>query len=189
MQGGARPDAAAAENARDDAAVALAAAATVLHSERIGARITNPGEDMAVMEADATNHPALAQARVDFDAAQAAFSAADAAYTAPMRQTLAEWQAEVPEALWSEAASLWSAEDTLQALSVAPATLVADTASAEAALLAALEADAPVQQRRADAAAALATEAALAQARNAALPAQSAAALRGLLVSAPWLQP
>jgi hypothetical protein len=61
--------------------------------------------------------------------------------------------------------------------------------TAEANLLAVLEADAALQLQRAGAAAALAGEAEMAQAQAGLLPAQAAAALRGLLVSAPWLQP
>ena len=189
LQAGARPAAAAAEQARDEAALALTGAAAALRGERIRTRINHPAGDMAAMESDAAAHPTLAQARTDFDAAEAAHAAAEAAYTTGMRHTLADWQAEVPEPLWSEAAAFWAAADTLQALQVAPAALVAATAAAEAALLTALEADAPVQQRSVDAAAALAAEVALEQSFAPALPAQSAAALRGPLVSAPWLLP
>ena len=188
LQGSARPDAAAAENAHDDAAVVLASAAAVLRGERIRTRITNPGGDMAAMEADATNHAALAQARVDFDTAQTSFNTARGAYTAAMRRRLALWQAEVPEALWSEAATFWAADDTLRALQVAPAALFSATTAAEAALLAALEADAPARQRSSDAAAALRHEEALAQALSLLEPGQ-ASALRGSLASAAWLLP
>lgn len=188
LQGSARPDAAAAEKTQDDAAVVLASAAAVLRGERIRTRITNPGGDMAAMEADAANHAALAQARADFDTAQTAFNTARGAYTAAMRRRLALWQAEVPEALWSEAATFWAADDTLRALQVAPAALVSATTAAEAALLAALEADAPGRQRGSDAAAALRHEAALAQALGLLEP-SPAAALRGSLASAAWLLP
>lgn len=189
LQGSARPDAAAAENAQDDAAVALAGAAAVLRGERIRTRITDPGGDMAVMEADAANHATLAQARSDFDAAQTAFNTARSAYTTAMRRTLALWQAEVPDALWSEAATFWAADDLLRALQAAPAALVSASSTAAAALLVALEADAPVQQRSADAAAALRHEDAFAQALGLATPDLAAAAQRGLLASAAWLLP
>ena len=188
LQGSARPDAAAAENAHDDAAVALASAAATLRGQRIRTRITDPTGDMSAMEADATHHAALAQARIDFDTAQTAFDTARGAYTAAMRRTLALWQAEVPEPLWSEAATFWAADDTLRALEVAPAALVSATTAAEAALLAALEADAPVRQRSSDAAAALRHEEALAQALSLLEPGQTAA-LRGSLASAAWLTP
>ena len=174
---------------RDDAALALATAAATLRSERLQAVAANPGTDLATMEADATNHPTLVAARNSFDGALAAHGAADSAYTSTMRQILAEWQAEVPDALWSEAASLWAAQDTLQALQQSPAALVSALTTAEANLLAVLEADAALQLQRAGAAAALAGEAEMAQAQAGLLPAQAAAALRGLLVSAPWLQP
>lgn len=189
LQGSARPDAAAAENAQDDAAVALAAAAAALHGERLRTRISDPGGDMAVMEADAVNHPVLVQARIDFDAAQGVFDAARTAYTAAQQRTLALWQAEVPDALWSEAATFFAADDALRTLQAAPAALVNAAAAAEAALLAALEADAPVQQRSADAAAALRHEDALAQALATTLTPTSpaTAALRGPLASAAWL--
>ena len=189
LQGTARPDAAAAEKLHDDAALALAVAAATLRSERTQALVLDPTGNLAAMEADATNHPALAAARTAFDGATSAHAAADTAYTAGMRQTLAEWQAEVPEPLWSEAATLWAAEDTLQALQVAPATLVGAVTAAEAALRTALEADAPVQRRAALADAILATETDAAQAQAGPVSAQAAAALRGPLVSAPWLQP
>lgn len=186
LQGTARPDAATAENAHDDAAMALASAAALLGGERIRTRISDPAGDMATMEADPVNHAALAQARSDFDAAQATFNTARGASSAGMQRTLALWQAEVPEALWSEAATFWSADDTLRALQTPPAALVSATTAAEAALLAALEADAPVQQRSGDAAAALQQEEALAQALSLS-QSQASAALRGPLASAPWL--
>lgn len=189
LQGSARPDAASAENAQDEAAVALAGAAAVLRGERIRTRITNPSGDMAAMESDATRHAALAQARSDFDAAQTAFDTARGAYTTGMRRTLALWQAEVPDPLWSEAATFWAADDLLRALQAAPAALVSAIDTAQAGLLAALEADAPVQQRSTDAAAALRHEDALAQALRLSAPAQAAAALRGPLASAAWLLP
>jgi len=189
LQGSARPDAAAAENAQDDAAVALANAAAVLRGARIRTRVTDPAGDMAAMEADAVNHATLAQARSDFDGAQGAFNTASGAFSNGMRRTLALWQAEVPDALWSEAATFWSADDTLHALQTPPAALVSATTAAEAALLAALEADAPAQQRSTDAAAALQQEEALAQALGLNPPAQASAALRGPLASAPWLLP
>ena len=97
--------------------------------------------------------------------------------------------AEVQEALWSEAATFWAADDLLRALQAAPAALVSASSTAAAALLVALEADAPVQQRSADAAAALRHEDAFAQALGLATPDLAAAAQRGLLASAAWLLP
>ena len=102
---------------------------------------------------------------------------------------MALWQAEVPDPLWSEAATFWAADDLLRALQAAPAALVSAIDTAQAGLLAALEADAPVQQRSTDAAAALRHEDALAQALRLSAPAQAAAALRGPLASAAWLLP
>jgi len=150
--------------------------------------VLEPAADLATLEADALNHAELAAARSAFDAALGGFNSAKAAYTAAQAATLAQWQAEVPETLWLEAGALWAAEAGLQALSVPPTALVTAVGAAEAALLAALEAAAPLRRRAEDAAAALAEETARVEADAALGPALAAAALRGPLPSGPWLQ-
>ena len=182
LQGTARPDAAAAQKARDDAALVLAEAAARLHAERIEALATDPGGDIATMEADAATFPDLAQARADFDAAKADHDTKAVAFNAGMAQRLAEWQAEVPDALWSEAAVFYAAEDTLTDLKTAPAALLTALQNAEAALLSALASVSQRQARVEFVAASLAAERALQSAVGQRASERSAAALRGDLV-------
>ena len=182
LQGTARPDAAAAQKARDDAALVLADAAARLHAERIEALATDPGGDIATMEADAATFPDLAQARADFDAAKGDHDTKAVAFNAGMAQRLAEWQAEVPDALWSEAAVFYAAEDTLTDLKTAPAAMLTALQNAEAALLSALASASQRQARVEFVAASLAAEQALQSAVGQRAGERSAAALRGDLV-------
>lgn len=189
LQGTARPDAAAAEDARDTAALALVDAATAYAGQRLKALARDPDGDLAVMEADAVQFPDLAQARTNFDAAVADHSAKAAAFTAAAAKLLAEWQAEVPEALWAEAASFYAMEDGFTAMQGAPAGLVTAVQTAETALTTALEGAAERQRRLEFVATRLDSEQVLARAVAKRAAERSTNALRGGLAIDPLLQP
>lgn len=189
LQGTDRPDAADAQKARDDAALALTDKAALYAAERIKALATDPQGDIGAMEADAAAFPDLRQAKTAFDDAQTVYDQAELAFTDAHASLLAEWQAEVPDTLWSEAASLYAAQDALVDLTVAPAALVTALQAAETALVAALEGTAERQRRIEYVSAALAAQQSLAGAVAKRVGERSTNALRGALVIEPLLQP
>lgn len=189
LQGGDRPAAAAAEQARDEAAAVLAAAAAHYRAERIQALATDPDGDLATMEADAATFPDLVQAKADFDDAVTEHGLRAADFDAGMALRLAEWQAEVPDALWSQAAAFHAADDALNELTTAPAALVSALDAANALWLAALEDDATRQRRVEHTAATLDHERARRAAVQRLAGERGATALRGSLAVAALLQP
>lgn len=189
LQGTARPDAAVLQKERDDAAVVLANAAAVYKAESMKALASRPDGVLATMETDAATFPDLAKAKGDFDNAAADHAPKKLAFDAANAQRLSEWQAEVPDALWSEAATFFAAEDTLTDLKAAPAPLVTALDDARDLLIAALEEAAERKQRLDYAAATLAAERSLAEAVNKRASERNALALRGALAIDALLAP
>jgi hypothetical protein len=184
---GARSGAAVKEKTRDEKAVLLAEKAAVLRAERIKALAGDPDGDIATMEADKANFPDLANARSEFDTAKSDFDAA--ALGGADVKVLAEWEAEVPDSLWVEWSTLFTAEDTLAALTKAPTDLVNALSMAESTLLAALLAHAARRRQIEYATAAVAESEMLAEAVSKRIDNLRSPALRGALGLLPLQEP
>ncbi|WP_148716388.1 hypothetical protein [Chitinolyticbacter meiyuanensis] len=186
-----RQAAVAAEAARDTALQTLAEKEALLEIERIKVLAANPDADLDTLDDD-PNTP-LGDAAVKWQQAHAAYAAADEAFSvtplepAPApplthREVLLDWQAAVPEAVWSELDAFWNAEDVLgryKALAINP--LVTAAKAAELAWVTEAVADLARQKRLDWLAERLTLESTAAAALAARIGERTAHALRGYL--------
>ncbi|WP_137939881.1 hypothetical protein [Chitinivorax sp. B] len=145
-----RANAAKAEGERDVAAVAVADAFSKLQIERAKALAADPAADLTTLEADATSD--LGKAKAAWELAKTELTkpgGKEALFTQAMRDTLAEWQASVPDALWADLARWLDADATLTRLKGATTTLTNGLKNAEKDLLQAQIDDAKRRRRQA----------------------------------------
>ena len=120
------------EEARDDARAALEAKQAELDAEILAVQAAD-------VDADPNADAAVAALKTEVTSLQTALNAAEAGFTAPMRATLDEWEASVPDAIWQNLTGFEEAKTTLAALQAqTPAALATDLATAQGALVSAL---------------------------------------------------
>lgn len=139
-------DSNAARNAAADAEAKRDAATQALADKRRQREELVASLKTADADADVDADPNVNAVNAEIAAAETALKAADAAFDDAMRNTMAQWQADVPSGVWADLHDLALVESSLKSLPTT-ADLVRAVTDAEAALVAALAAGIAVQRR------------------------------------------
>ncbi|UXY14677.1 hypothetical protein N8I74_15335 [Chitiniphilus purpureus] len=143
----ARTAAAAAQHARDTAALTLAQKGSALRIARLQALAQDPDADLAALEADAGTP--LGEAAQALQQAQDALDIAEATYAGSTHPaTLSAWEAAVPDSAWIDVAAFFQARETLERYAALDAATLAPAVTAAAAAVLAARIQARARRRR-----------------------------------------